>query len=80
MNLIEHYELLSDAGQLAIIGGGLWALAAIAGLMEWRRGRRRDLARLEKVGWMPWINLFMFAFLLGAGILAMSLPAVLKGQ
>jgi hypothetical protein len=80
MNLIEQYELLSDAGQLAIIGAGLWVLAAFAGMMEWRRGRRRDLARLEKVGWVPWTSLFMLAALLGAGILAMSLPAVLKGQ
>ncbi|MFO6445616.1 hypothetical protein ACLBKU_00590 [Erythrobacter sp. NE805] len=81
MGLIERYELLSDAGQVAVIGAGLWALAAVFALMEWRRTRRRkrDLARLEAIGWVPWTGLFMLAALLGAGCLAMSLPVVLRG-
>ncbi|MFM7349055.1 MAG: hypothetical protein ACKO01_06145 [Erythrobacter sp.] len=79
MNLLEQYEMLSDAGQLAVLGGGLWVIAALAGLMEWRRSRRRNLARLEQVGWVPWTTLFMLTAMLGAGILALSLPAVLKG-
>ncbi len=80
MNPIDQYELLSDASQLAIIGGALWVVAAVAALMEWRRSRRRDLARLEQVGWMPWTGLFMLAAMLGAGCLAMSLPAVISGS
>jgi hypothetical protein len=81
MSLLEQYELLSDAGQVAVIGAALWALAAIFALMEWRRTRRRkqDFVRLEQVGWVPWTGLFMLTALLGAGCLAMSLPIVLKG-
>jgi hypothetical protein len=81
MGLIEQYELLSDAGQVAVIGAMLWALAGFCALMEWRRSRRRkrDFARLEQVGWMPWTGLFMLTALLGAGCLAMSLPIVLRG-
>lgn len=79
MNPFDQYAMLSDAGQLAVIGGALWALAAMAGLMEWRRSRRRNLARLEQVGWVPWTAIFMLAAMLGAGLLALSLPVVLKG-
>ena len=79
MDLVARYELLSDAAQVAVIGGALWALAAFAALMEWRRSRRRDLARLEQVGWVPWTGLFLLTAMMGAGCLAMSLPVVLKG-
>ncbi len=79
MNLIAQFELLSDAAQLAWLGGALWLVAGIATLMERRRARLRDMARLEVVGWMPWTTLFVLAATAGAGLLAMSLPAVLKG-
>jgi hypothetical protein len=36
-------------------------------------------ARLEQVGWVPWTGLFLLAAMFGAGLLAMALPAVLKG-
>lgn len=79
MDLIAQFELLSDAAQLAWLGAALWLLAGLATLMERRRGRARDMARLEVVGWVPWTTLFVLAATAGAGLLAMSLPAVLKG-
>jgi len=79
MDIVARFELLSDAAQLAWAGAGLWALAAVFTLMERRRARARDLARLERVGWMPWTGLFMLAAMLGAGCLALALPVVLKG-
>lgn len=79
MSVIAQFELLSDAAQLAWAGGACWVFAAFASVMEWRRGRSRNLARLERVGWMPWTALFLLAAMLGAGLLAMALPAVLKG-
>jgi hypothetical protein len=79
MDVIAQFELMSDAAQLAWIGGGLWVLAGVFTLMERRRARARNLAKLEAVGWVPWTALFMFAAMLGAGFLAMALPAVLKG-
>ncbi|WP_324074848.1 MAG: hypothetical protein RSE14_14545 [Erythrobacter sp.] len=77
MNLFAQFALLSDAAQLAAVGGAFWAFAALAMLMERRRARRRDVARLEQVGWVPWTGLFMIAAIIGGGCLAMSLPVVL---
>ncbi|MBI1403595.1 MAG: hypothetical protein GC147_10310 [Porphyrobacter sp.] len=77
MDLLARFELLSDAAQLAIIGALFWVFAGFAGVMERRRTRARDLSRLEQVGWVPWLGLFMLAALIGGGCLAMSLPVVL---
>lgn len=79
MDVIAQFELLSDAAQLAWLGGALWAFAAFASVMERRRARARHMARLEAVGWIPWTTLFVLAATSGAGILAMALPLVLKG-
>lgn len=79
MNPIDAYELLTDAEQVSVLGGVLLVIAAFAALMEWRRSRRRDLARLEAVGWVPWTTVFMLTATLGAGCLAMSLKAVAQG-
>ncbi len=79
MDIIAQFELLSDAAQLAWLGGACWLVAVIATLMERRRARLRDLTRLEAVGWMPWTTLFVLAAMVGAGLLAMSLPVVMKG-
>lgn len=80
MNSITQFVLLSDAAQLAVVGGAFWLLAGLCALMERRRNKARDLARLEKVGWVPWTSLFMLAAIIGGGILAMSLPVVMKGS
>jgi hypothetical protein len=77
MEWLARFELLSDAAQLAIAGGVLWLFAGFAALMERRRNRKRDLARLEQVGWVPWLGLFMLAAIAGGGMLAMSLPVVI---
>ena len=79
MDVIAQFELLSDAAQLAWIGGALWLFAGFAALMDRRRARGRDVARLEQVGWVPWTGLFMLAAMMGAGLLALGLPAVLNG-
>ena len=76
---LSQFALLSEAGQLAVLGAGLWVLAGVCGLMDHRRGKNRDVARLEQVGWVPWTVLFVGFAMLGAGLLAMALPAVLKG-
>ena len=80
MDLIAQFALLSDAAQLAVVGGLFWLLAGMAALMERRRQKARDLARLEAVGWVPWTTLFMLAAIIGGGILAMSLPVVIRGS
>ncbi len=79
MDPIAQFALLGDAAQLAVVGGLFWVLAGFFALMERRRNKARDLARLEQVGWVPWTTLFMLAAILGGGMLAMSLPVVMKG-
>lgn len=77
MKFWVQFSLLSDAEQLAIFGGCFWVLAAICALMERYRNKRRDVARLERVGFMPWTTLFVLCAIIGGGMLAMSLPVVL---
>jgi uncharacterized membrane protein len=77
MDLLDRFLLLSDASQLAVIGALFLAFAAFAGVMERHRARRRDLARLEQVGCVPWLGLFILAAIIGGGMLALSLPVVL---
>jgi hypothetical protein len=79
MDMFDQFALLSDAAQLAITGGLFWVFAAFAGMMERRRGKSRDVGRLEQVGWVPWMGLFMAAAMIGGGCLAMSLPVVIGG-
>jgi hypothetical protein len=80
MDLVAQFELLSDAAQIAWAGGACLVFAVFASLMEWRRTRTRNLARLEQVGWVPWTGLFLLSAMLGAGLLAMSLPVVIRGN
>lgn len=75
MDLIIQFELLSDAAQLAVIGGLFWVFAVFAGVMDRRRAKRRDVARLEQVGWVPWTGMFMGAAMIGGGLLLMALSA-----
>jgi len=75
--MFTQFALLSDAAQLAIFGGLFWVFAGFSGVMERRRAKRRDLGRLEQVGWVPWLGLFMLSAIIGGGMLALSLPAVI---
>ena len=77
MDLLAQFALLGDAAQLALLGGLCWVIAAFAGMMERRRARRRDVSRLDAVGWVPWTALFMTAAIIGGGCLAMGLPVVI---
>lgn len=74
---LSQFALLSEAGQLAVVGAGLWVMAGVCGVMDYRRGKRRDVSRLEQVGWVPWLTLFMLLAIIGGGLLALSLPAVI---
>ncbi|MCU0947716.1 MAG: hypothetical protein MUF47_05645 [Porphyrobacter sp.] len=47
-HLLSQFALLSEAGQLAVVGAGLWVLAGFCGVMDYRRGKRRNVARLEQ--------------------------------
>ena len=66
----------SDA-ELAAFWGGIFLLIALSCmLMERRRSRRREINR---VGWMPWTGLFLVFAVFGGGLLALSVPVILRG-
>jgi hypothetical protein len=75
MDAITQFELLSDAEQLAVIGGQFWAFAIVAGLMDRLRTKRRNVVRLDKVGWVPWTGVMMGAAMIGGGCLLMAMSA-----
>jgi hypothetical protein len=71
------WALASDAERLCAVGAGLWLMAGLAALMEWRRSKTRSIERLERVGWMPWTAIFLTGAFIGGGCLAMGLPVLL---
>lgn len=76
-DLFTQWLLASDAMRLTLTGAGFWLLAALAGVMEWRRNNGRSVERLERVGWVPWTPIFMACAMIGGGCLAMGVPAAL---
>ena len=81
MELAEPRWLLfaSDAAILALWGAGLLAAALLALAMDRRRHRRDRLGAPDRVGWAPWTGLFLVCAVVGGGLLAASLPGLLRG-
>ena len=72
-----HFLLFASDAELAAFWGGVFLLIAlICMLMERRRSRRREINR---VGWMPWTGLFLVFAVIGGGLLALSVPVILRG-
>lgn len=69
----------SDAALVALWGGALLMLAAMAALMERRRHNRDRLGAPDRVGWVPWTIVSLIAAVCGAGLLAAALPGLLAG-
>lgn len=69
----------SDAEILALWGAACLLLAATSLLMERRRHNRDRIGKPDRVGWVPWTPLFLLLAVTGAGLLAASLPALLRG-
>lgn len=66
----------SDAALAAYWGAACLLGALLCLVMERRRVKRSELNR---VGWVPWTGLFLLFAVIGGGLLAMALPAVLAG-
>lgn len=64
----------SDAALAAYWGGACLLAALVCLIMERRRVKR---TAINRVGWMPWTGLFLLFAVIGGGLLAMALPAVL---
>ncbi|MDG5748836.1 hypothetical protein P8Q88_11690 [Qipengyuania sp. XHP0207] len=65
----------SDAEILAMWGAAFLVVAALCSLMERRRLKR---AQINRVGWVPWTGLFVTFAVLGGGMLAVALPAIMQ--
>ena len=71
------FLLFASDAELAAFWGGLFLLIAlICMVMERRRSKRREINR---VGWMPWTGLFLVFAVFGGGLLALSVPVILRG-
>ena len=66
----------SDAALAAYWGAGCIVAALLCLVMERRRMKRKVIHR---VGWMPWTGLFLLFGVIGGGLLAMGVPAMLAG-
>ncbi|UIP06371.1 hypothetical protein LY632_11820 [Erythrobacter sp. SDW2] len=76
MEFLHRLIFAGDAELLAMIGAGLVLLGLLANYMERRRVRR---ARIDQVGWVPWLSLFMASTLIGGGLLMIAVPSILRG-
>jgi hypothetical protein len=77
LHFLHSLIFASDAVLMALSGGAFWAFAVLCLMMDRRREKKRDVMRLEKVGFMPWTGMFMGSAIIGGGLLAMSLPVVI---
>lgn len=67
----------SDAEIAALSGAVSLVLAVVCLSMERRRVRR---ASIDRVGWVPWTGLFVMFAIVGGGLIALGLPAWLRGS
>ena len=80
LNLPEWFHNLifaSDAARVALAGCAFLFLAAVALVAErWRNAR----TRIDRIGWVPWTGVFLFSAVIGGGLLALAIPALLSGR
>jgi len=74
---LTDFLLASDGARLSTLGAVCWVVAGLAAFMEWRRNKTRPIEQLERVGWVPWIWVFLTAAFCGGGFLVMGAPALL---
>ena len=75
-NLHDIITFASDAELMAMWGAGFLLVAMFANLAERLRMKR---ARIDRLGWMPWTQIFLACLVIGGGLLSFSLPQVIAG-
>ncbi|MDZ4308627.1 hypothetical protein [Allopontixanthobacter sp.] len=73
------HEFLTFASEADIVG--LWGLALLmlaAGSLVAER-RRMKRARIDRIGWVPWTNIFMISAIAGMGLLALAAKGIMAG-
>jgi hypothetical protein len=76
MALPDFLLFASDAEIVALCGGALLLLAALASLAERRRLKR---ARIDRVGWVPWTGMFLVCAVVGISLIALAAKGLLAG-
>lgn len=81
MDVAEPAWLLfaSDAAIVALLAAGFALLALVALAMDRRRHRRDRVGSPDRVGWVPWTVVFLICGMVGIGLAAAALPALLSG-
>lgn len=79
MTMLPDWLRFASEAMLAALWGGLFLSAAgIAFVMDRARQRRDRVGRPDSVGWVPWTGVFLTCAVLGAGLLAVSVPVLLR--
>ncbi len=76
MNLHEFLTFASEAEIVGLWGIALLIIAVVALFGERRRMKR---ARIDRIGWVPWTNIFMASAIVGMGLLALAAKGILAG-
>ncbi len=76
MTLHQFLTFASEAEIVGLWGIALLIVAAVALLGERRRMKR---ARIDRIGWVPWTNIFMASAIAGMGLLALAAKGILAG-
>lgn len=76
MDFLHRLMFAGDAQLLALVGAGFVLFGLFANAMERRRVRR---ARIDRVGWVPWLSLFLASTVIGGGLLMVAVPSILRG-
>ncbi len=73
---LQSLWFASDAELMGLVACGFLIAAAISGVLERRRLKRRDI---QRVGWVPWMGIFMGCVIIAGGLLVVALPPILMG-
>lgn len=76
MDLQSFLTFANQAEIMALWGAVFLLLAILAFAGEYLRMRR---ARIDRVGWMPWTQIFLGCAVIGGGLLALAVPGLMAG-
>lgn len=73
------HQFLTFASEAEIVG--LWgiALLIVAVIALWGERWRMKRARIDRIGWVPWTNIFMASAIIGMGLLALAAKGIMAG-
>lgn len=76
-DLERHLTFASEAEIVGLWGAALIGVAIIALFAEKRRNK---VARIDRIGWVPWTSIFVFSAMIGAGLIALAVKGLFTGE